>query len=72
MTSNTFIIKDERPSDVINFRCLLAKADFRYFNFELETLLNNLVKLCSSFCQKNNFEQKWRVVYFHKKSQPIF
>ena len=32
-----------------NFRCLLPKADFRFFYFDLESLLNKLVKLCSSF-----------------------
>ena len=41
-------LKDERPSDIFNFRCSLPKADFRFFYFKLETLLNKLVKLCSS------------------------
>ena len=58
--------------DIINFICLLLKADFRICYFESETLLNKLVKLCSYFFQKNNFDQKWRVFYFHQKSQPIF
>ena len=56
----------------INFTCLLLKADFRIFYFELEALLNKLVKLRSYFFQKNNFEQKCRVFYFHQKGQPIF
>ena len=65
--------KDECPSDIISFRCLLPKANFKIFYFELETLLNKLVKLrSSSFFQKNNFEQKCRVFYFHQKSQSIF
>ena len=38
------MVKDERPSDIINFRCLLPKADFRTFYFEFETLLNKLIK----------------------------
>ena len=42
------------------------------FYFELETLLNELVKLCSSFSQKNDFEQKCRVFYFLQKCQAIF
>ena len=45
-------LKYECPSDIINFRCLLLKADFRIFYFELESLLNKLVKLCSYFFQK--------------------
>ena len=65
-------LKDKRPSDIINSRCLLPKTDFIIFYFELETLLNQVVKLCSSFFQKNNFEQKCRVFYFHQKSQLIF
>ena len=48
---------------------MLPKADFY---FELETLLNKLVKLCRSFFQKNNFERKRRASYFYQKSQPIF
>ena len=56
-------LKDERPSNIINFRCLLPKADFRIFYFQLQTLLNRLVKLCSSFIQKNNFEQKCSVIF---------
>ena len=52
---------------MINFRSLLLKADFRIFYFEFETLLNKLVTLCSYFLQKNNFEQKCRVFYFHQK-----
>ena len=35
----------ECPSDIINFRSLLLRADFRIFYFELEALLNKLVKL---------------------------
>ena len=62
------MVKDERPSDIINFRCLLPKADFRTFYFEFKTLLNKLIKLCYSF----KFEQKCSVFYFHQKSQPIF
>ena len=42
-------LKDERTSDIISFKCLLPKADFIIFYFELETLLNKLVELCSSF-----------------------
>ena len=42
-------LKYECPSNIINFRCLLLKADFRIFYFELETLLNKLVKLCGYF-----------------------
>ena len=65
-------VKDERPSDIIlvfSFRCLLPKADFRIFYFELKTLLNKLVILCSSFFfQKNDFEQKCRVLFSSKKS----
>ena len=59
--------KRERPSDIINFRCLLE-----FFYFELEALLNKLVELCIFFFQKNSFEQKCRVFYFHQKSQSIF
>ena len=51
-------IQYECPADIINFRSLLLKANFRIFYFELETLLNKLVKLRSYFLQKNNFEQK--------------
>ena len=51
---------------------MLLKAEVRIICFELETLLNKLVKLCNCFFQKNNFEQKCKVFYFHKKSQPIF
>ena len=58
--------------DIINFRCFLLKADFTIFYFELKTLLNKILKLCSYFFQKNNFEQKSRVIYFHQKSQPFF
>ena len=64
-------LKYEWLSDIINFRCLLLKADFIIFYFELKTLPNKLVKLCNNFFQKNNFEQKCRVLYFHQKSQPI-
>ena len=64
-------LKHECPSDTINLRCLLLKADFRIFHFELETVLNALVQLSSYFFQKNNFEQKCRVFYFHQKSQSI-
>ena len=42
-------LKYECPSNIINFTCLLLKADFRIFYFELETLLNKLVKLCDYF-----------------------
>ena len=65
--------KCECPSDIINFRCLLLKTDFRICYFELGTRLNKLVKLCGYFFQKknNNFERKCRVLYFHQKSQPI-
>ena len=59
-------------SDIINFRCLLLKAEFRIFHFELETLLDKLVKLGSYFFQNNDFDQKCKVFYFHPKSQPIF
>ena len=58
--------------DIINFRCLLLKADFRICYFELEALLNKLVKLYNYSSQKNNFDQKCRVFYFHQKGQPIF
>ena len=44
----------------------VTKADFRIFCFELETVLNKLVKLCSSFFQKNDFEQN-SVFCFIKK-----
>ena len=54
-----------------NFGCLLLEADFTTFYFELGTLLNKLVNLCSYFFQKNYFKQKCRVFYFHQKSQPI-
>ena len=40
-------LKYECSSDIINFRSLLLKADFRIFHFELETPLNKLVKLYS-------------------------
>ena len=40
------------PFDIVNFRCLSLKADFRFFYFELETLLNKLAKLCSYFFKK--------------------
>ena len=33
-------LKYECPSDIINFRCLLLKADFRFFYFDWEILLN--------------------------------
>ena len=46
---------------------MLLKGDFRDFYFELETLLDKLVKVFSHFFQKNNFEQKCRVFYFHQK-----
>ena len=49
-------LKYECLSDIINFRSLLLKADFRIFHFELETPLNKLVKLYSYFFWKNNFE----------------
>ena len=40
-------------NDILNFRYLLPKADFRNFYFELETLPNKLVKLrCSFFSEK--------------------
>ena len=65
-------LKDERPSDIINFGCLLPKLDFRIFYFELETLPNKFVKLYSCFFYKNNLEQKYRVFYFHQKSQSTF
>ena len=42
-------LKYECPSDIINFWCLLLKADLRIFYFKLETLLNKLVKLSSYF-----------------------
>ena len=45
-------LKYKCPSDIISFRCLLLKADFRIFYFELETLLNILVQLCGYFFQK--------------------
>ena len=54
-------LKCDCSSDIINFRCLLLKADFRIFCFELEILLNELVKVCSYIFQKNKFEQKCRV-----------
>ena len=47
------------------------KQILEFFYFQLETLLNKLVKLCSSFFQKNYFEQKCRVFSFHQKNQPI-
>ena len=61
-------LKYEFPSDIINFRCLLLKADFRIFYFELETLLNKLVKLCSYFFVKNNFKQECSVLFSSEKS----
>ena len=65
-------LKDKRSSDIISFRCLLPKAGFRIFYFELETLLNKLIKLSSSFFQKNNFKQKCRGLYFHEKKSTDF
>ena len=53
-------LKYECLSDIINFRCLLLKADYGIFYFELETLLNKLVKPCSYFFQKYDFERKCR------------
>ena len=38
-------LKYECLSDIFNFMCLLLKAYFRIFYFELETLLNKFVKL---------------------------
>ena len=58
----------ECSSDINNFRCLLPKVDFRIFCFELETLLSMLVKLCSSFFEKNDFEQECSVLFSSKKS----
>ena len=80
ITTNTIPVKNgigwlkyECPSDIINLRCLLLKAYFIFFfYFELETLLNKLVKLCSYFFQKNNFEQKCKVFCFHQKKSICF
>ena len=65
-------LKDERPSDIINFRCSLLKSNFRIFYFGFQTILNKLVKLSNSFFQKNTFEQKCRVFYFRQKNQYVF
>ena len=65
-------LKDESPSNIINFKCLLPKGDFRIFYLALETLVNKLVKRSGPFFRKNYFEQKYKVFYFHQKSQPIF
>ena len=56
-------LQNERPSDIINFRCLLPKVFFRVFCFELENLLNKLVKL-----SKANLEQKYSVLFSSKES----
>ena len=65
-------LKDERPSDIINFRCLLLKSIFRIFYFGFQTILNKLVKLSNSFFQKNTFEQKSRMFYLRQKNQYVF
>ena len=41
------------------------------FSFELGSFLNKFVKVCSSFYQKNYFEQKFKVLYIHLKNEPI-
>ena len=51
-------LKYECPSDIINFRCSLLKADFRFFYFELETLLNKLVKYVAIFFFKKIISNK--------------
>ena len=53
------------------FFCVLIKADFRIFYFELEIHPNKLVNLCSYFFRKIILNQN-AVFYFHQKNQPIF
>ena len=60
-------LKYECPSDAINFRCFLLKADFRIFYFELETLLNKLVKLCDYFFRKIFLNKNAECLIFIKK-----
>ena len=60
-------LKYECPSEIINFRCLLLKADSRIFYFELETRLNKLVKLCSYFFRKLILNKSVQCFIFIKK-----
>ena len=60
-------LKYECPSDIINFRCFLLKAYFRSFYFELETLLNKLVKLCDYFFRKIFLNKNAECLIFIKK-----
>ena len=61
-------LKDERSSNIIYFRCLLPKTDFNFFYFELETLLNKIVKLCSSFFRKTSLNKNSECLFSSKKS----
>ena len=54
------------PTLLISDVCF-QKQILEFFYFESEALLSKLVKLCSYFFQKNNFEQKFRMFYFHQK-----
>ena len=60
-------LKYECPSDIINFRCFLLKADFRIFYFELKSFLNKLVKLRSYFFQKLFLNSNAECFIFIKK-----
>ena len=59
--------EDEYLSDIVNFRWLLLKPDFRILCFELENLINKFVKLFSNFFQKNNNKQICRVLFSLKE-----
>ena len=65
-------LKYECLPDIINFRCLLLKADFRISYFELETLLNKLVKLFSCFFSEKWFWTKMHGALFSAKKSTYF
>ena len=74
MTTNTIPYKNEtawlkfkRSSDIINFRCFLPKTDFSIFYFELETLPDKLVKLCSPFFRKITLNKNAECFIFIQK-----
>ena len=56
---------------MINFRCLLQKTDFRIFYFELETLLNKLVKYVVICLREKNLNQNTECLIFIKKVNGI-
>ena len=74
MTTNTIPYKNKtawlkfkRSSDIINFRCFLPKTDFSIFYFELETLPDKLVKLCSPFFRKITLNKNAECFIFIQK-----